>query len=177
MLQFPRWKVDVTVGGDVVKTFYETATTSAAAIAKAKHKMRGAVSSAGAFKFKATEAGEPERHHATKKSPAQLQREIDEALAKPGVRSSSDRAAELIANYPSWVSSYSNEDFDRKQHLAQQLTDIDRQEGRPAPRVGYSTERFKQAERAVRDANRHSEAFQSRHGWQAGKAARSKGGR
>jgi len=81
MLQFPRWKVDVTVGGDVVKTLYETATTSAAAIAKAKHKMRGAVSSAGAFKFKATETGEPEHHHATKKSAAQLQREIDEMLA------------------------------------------------------------------------------------------------
>jgi hypothetical protein len=70
MLQFPRWKVDVTVGGNVVKTFYETATTSAAALAKAKHKMRGAVSSAGAFKFKATkaEAGESARRHATKKS-------------------------------------------------------------------------------------------------------------
>jgi hypothetical protein len=73
--------VDVTVGGDVVKTLYETATTSAAAIAKAKHKMRGAVSSAGAFKFKATETGEPEHQHATKKSAAQLQHEIDEALA------------------------------------------------------------------------------------------------
>lgn len=83
MLQFPRWKVDVTVGGDVVKTFYETATTSAAAIAKAKHKMRGAVSSAGAFKFKAAKvkAGEPKQHHATKKkSPTQLDREIAEAL-------------------------------------------------------------------------------------------------
>ena len=54
MLQFPRWKVDVTVGGDLVKTVYETATTSKAAIGKAKHKLRGAVSSAGAFKFKAT---------------------------------------------------------------------------------------------------------------------------
>lgn len=69
MLQFPRWKVDVTVGGDLVKTFRETATTSAAAIAKAKHKMRGAVSSAGAFKFKATREEEPARHHATKKKP------------------------------------------------------------------------------------------------------------
>ena len=77
MLEFPRWKVDVTVGGDVVKTFHETATTSAAAIAKAKHKMRGAVSSAGAFKFKATkvEAGKPERHHATKAAP-KSQREM-----------------------------------------------------------------------------------------------------
>lgn len=87
MLQFPRWRVDVTVGGDLVKTFYETATTSAAAIAKAKHKMRGAVSSAGAFRFKATKAeGESKSQHATKKkSPSQLQREIDEVLAKkPG---------------------------------------------------------------------------------------------
>jgi len=106
-LQFPRWRVDVTVGGDLVKTFYETATTAAAAIGKAKHKMRGAVSSAGAFKFKATAAeadplkrdlekeflaGAPMpvfdkprggRSHSTKKSPAQLQREIDEVLAKP----------------------------------------------------------------------------------------------
>ena len=82
MLQFPRWRVDVTVGGDVVKTFYETATTSTAAIAKAKHKMRGAVSSAGTFRFKAMKADEPSGHHATKKkSPAQLQREIDETLA------------------------------------------------------------------------------------------------
>lgn len=72
MMQFPRWRVDVTVGGDLVKTLYETATTPAAAIAKAKHKLRGAVSSAGAFKFKASkvEAGEPEHRHATKKSPA-----------------------------------------------------------------------------------------------------------
>lgn len=85
MLQFPRWKVDVTVGGDVVKTFYETATTSAAAVAKAKHKMRGAVSSAGAFKFKATKADAgAARHHATKKSRAQLDREIAEALSKSG---------------------------------------------------------------------------------------------
>ena len=71
MLQIPRWKVDVTVDGDLVKTLYETATTSKAAIAKAKHKLRGAVSSAGAFKFKTAKvAGEPARHHATKKNAA-----------------------------------------------------------------------------------------------------------
>jgi ribosomal protein S21 len=64
MPQFPRWKVDVTVGGEIVRTFYETATTAAAAIAKAKRKLRGAVSSAGAFKFSATMAGTT---HATKK--------------------------------------------------------------------------------------------------------------
>lgn len=169
MLQFPRWKVDVTVGNNLVKTTYETATTPAAAIAKAKHKLRGAVSSAGKFKFKATKvvAGDTERHYATKnKSPAQLDRDIAEVLAKPG-GVSSDRAAKLIANYPSWMSSYSNEDFDRAQQLAQQLTDIDRQEGRPAPRVGYSSERIKEAKRVVRDANRYSEAWQSRHGWKA----------
>lgn len=65
MLEFPRWKVDVTVDGDVVKTFYEIATTAAAAIAKAKYKMRGAVSSAGAFRFKASRA-DAATHHATK---------------------------------------------------------------------------------------------------------------
>jgi hypothetical protein len=85
MLQFPRWKVDVTVEGVPVetfqKTFYETATTAAAAIGKAKHKMRGAVSSAGAFKFKASKADEPSGHATKKKSPAQLQREIDGFLA------------------------------------------------------------------------------------------------
>ena len=54
------------------KTFYETATTSKAAVAKAKHKMRGAVSSAGAFKFKASKVDEPSDHATkkTKKSPA-----------------------------------------------------------------------------------------------------------
>ena len=67
MLKFPRWRVDVTVGDDLVKTFYETATTSKAAIAKAKNKMRGAVSSAGAFKFKGTRVKEDE-DHATKRS-------------------------------------------------------------------------------------------------------------
>ena len=81
MLHFPRWRVDVTVGSDLVKTFYETATTKASAIGKAKHKMRGAVSNAGPFKFKAgREGGEPKRAHSTKKPPAQLDREIAEAL-------------------------------------------------------------------------------------------------
>lgn len=88
MLQFPRWRVDVTVGGNLVKTLYETATTAAAAIGKAKHKMRGAVSSAGAFKFKAARV-ETENAHATKKSPAQLQREIDETLTRATKKRSS----------------------------------------------------------------------------------------
>lgn len=84
MMQFPHWRVDVAVDGNVVKTFYETATTPAAAISKAKHKMRGAVSNAGAFKFKVTKAeASTQRNHASKKSPAQLQREIDGVLAQP----------------------------------------------------------------------------------------------
>src|SRR5271154_696320 len=66
MLQFPRWKVDVTVGRDLVKTLYETATTSKAAIAKAKHKLRGAGASAGAFKFKAAKVDA--KDHATKRN-------------------------------------------------------------------------------------------------------------
>jgi len=94
-MQFPRWTVDVTVGGNIVKTFHETATTSAAAIAKAKHKMRGAVSNAGAFKFKATQGDKPERHHATKKSPAQLNREISEALSKQPGSSSKPRVLKI----------------------------------------------------------------------------------
>lgn len=171
MLQFPRWRVDVTVGGDLVKTFYETATTSAAAIGKAKHKMRGAVSSAGAFKFKATkvEAGEPARHHATKKkSPAQLQREIDEVLAKPSGSARDQQLAEAIDSgsreraaelYGVWTSQYSNEDRDRVSGLAGRLTDIDRQEGRASPPVGSSRLRLDQAEQVVRDANSYG-AFQ-----------------
>ena len=142
MLQFPRWRVDVTVGGDLVKTTYEAATTSKAAIAKAKHKLRGAVSSAGAFKFKATrvEAGEPEQKHATKKAAAQLDREITEALSQSG------------SKYPRWRASYSNDEFDRAQDLATRLTNADRAQGRPAPRHGYSTERFQEATRIVRAA-------------------------
>jgi len=46
------------VAGDLVRTFHETATTAEAAIAKAKYKLKGAVSNAGPFKFRAT----PERH-------------------------------------------------------------------------------------------------------------------
>ena len=69
MLQFPRWRVDVTVGGDLLRTFYETATTAKAAIGKAKHKMRGAVSNAGAFKFTAKkDATGTSTSHATKYS-------------------------------------------------------------------------------------------------------------
>ena len=47
-----------------------------------------------------------------------------------------DRAADLIASYGTWTSSYSNEDFDRTQSLANRLTALDREEGRPAPAVG-----------------------------------------
>jgi hypothetical protein len=95
-----------------------------------------------------------------KKSHAQIKREVDEILAvKPRSLASvsRDRAAELIAGYGTWKSTYSNEDFDRAQHLAQELTDIDRQEGRAAPRWGYSTERFRQASQVVKDANLYGE--------------------
>lgn len=101
MLQFPRWRVDVTVGGDVVKTFHETATTAEAAIGKAKHKMRGAVSNAGPFKFKAVraDAGAPARGHAVKKSPAQLDREINEILSR-GPRTHHARKATAARSAP-----------------------------------------------------------------------------
>ena len=56
-MKFPYWKVLVTVEGSIVATRYEVGSTSTAAIAKAKHKLRGASSSAGAFKFKAKLAG------------------------------------------------------------------------------------------------------------------------
>lgn len=95
MLQFPRWKVDVTVGRDLVKTLYETATTSKAAIDKAKHKLRGAVSSAGTFKFKATKADE--KNHATKKSPQQLDREIAEALGHTSRGHATRRSGESLS--------------------------------------------------------------------------------
>ncbi|HSX22282.1 MAG TPA: hypothetical protein VLE97_05855 [Gaiellaceae bacterium] len=96
MLRFPRWRVEVKVDGNVVKTFQETATTGEAAINKAKHKMRGAVSSADAFRFTAKKLPDDEgAQHATRrrKSPAQLDREIAEALsgAKHGAARTSER--------------------------------------------------------------------------------------
>ena len=122
MLQFPRWRVDVTVGGDLVKTFYETATTSAAAIAKAKHKMRGAVSNAGAFKFKAAkDAGEAKsRHAAKKKSPAQLDADIAEAMSGTVKCPSPDhplypelRRIRQVAHDTSWAASQLAQDAER----------------------------------------------------------------
>ncbi len=99
------------------------------------------------------------------KSPAQLDREITEALSGRTRRSShatrSDRAAELIANYGTWTSSYSNEDRDRTVGLANRLTAIDREAGRAAPPVGYSKQRYAQAERVVEDANRYGKKQQS----------------
>jgi hypothetical protein len=111
MLQFPRWRVDVTVDGDVVKTFQETATTAKAAIGKAKHKMRGAVSNAGPFKFKAVraDASETARGHAVKKSPAQLDREINEILGR-GPRTHHARKA--TAARPAPLSGQSSAGFD-----------------------------------------------------------------
>lgn len=88
MLKFSRWRVDVTVDGDLVKTFYETATTSKAAIDKAKHKLRGAVSNAGAFEFKSTRVEEGREHHAAKKT-AQIARG-PRTLVKAYVRTYSD---------------------------------------------------------------------------------------
>jgi hypothetical protein len=64
-MEFPRWKVDVSVGGEVLNTYYETATTKEAAIAKVKRKYRGAVSNVGAFKFTA-HRDDGSNAHATK---------------------------------------------------------------------------------------------------------------
>ena len=48
-------------------------------------------------------------------------------------------------NYPPRWSSYSNEDFDFKQHKAFALADKARAEGRPAPAVGYLPEHWEEA--------------------------------
>ena len=71
-----------------------------------------------------------------------------------------DRAADLIENYGKWESRYSNEDLDRAQGLAIRLTDIDREEGRDAPPVGFSAKRFAQAKQVVSDANLYGEKQQ-----------------
>jgi len=49
---------------------------------------------------------------------------------------------------------YSNQDFDEKQHRAQKLTDDDRAAGRPAPQYGYSKENFQRAEDEYKEALR-----------------------
>ena len=99
-----------------------------------------------------------------KKSPAQLDSEIARALASrtrhPSHATKHDRAADLIANYGTWTSSYSNEDLDRAQGLANRLTAIDREEGRAAPPVGFSAKRYEQAKQVVSDANRYGEKQQ-----------------
>jgi hypothetical protein len=56
-------------------------------------------------------------------------------------------------DYPNWEARYANEDFDRAQALAGDLTDMDRHAGRTS-KVGYSAERFNEANRIVRQANR-----------------------
>lgn len=96
-----------------------------------------------------------------KRSPAQLDREIAEALARPHHATKPDRIAELIANYGTWQSTYSNEDFDRISSLASRLTDVDREEGRPAPPVGFSKERYELAKQVVRDTNLWGEKQQA----------------
>lgn len=59
-----------------------------------------------------------------------------------------------MTNYPAWTATRSNEDFDRAQQLANELTEADRQAGNPAPTHGYSLERFEQARQIVRNAQR-----------------------
>jgi len=61
---------------------------------------------------------------------------------------------------PGWICSYSNEGFDMAQSLAYRLTDMDRAAGRPAPPFGYSRERFREAEAAVREADLYGAAKQ-----------------
>jgi len=72
-----------------------------------------------------------------------------------------DRADDLIASYGTWTQSYSNEDRDRAQGLANRLTEIDREEGRSAPPVGFSKARYAQAQQVVEDANRYGAKQQS----------------
>ena len=84
------------------------------------------------------------------KTAAQLNREIAESLATV----ESPRIKQLTDGYPRWAQSYSNEDMDRYQSLAARLTDIDRAEGRPAPAVGYSKERYTLAKKVVDSQNR-----------------------
>lgn len=45
--------------------------------------------------------------------------------------------------------SYSNENFDRAQRIAFELTDADRMAGRPAPAVGYSAANFEKAKKLL----------------------------
>ena len=81
-----------------------------------------------------------------------------------------NRADDLIANYGTWTSSYSNEDLDRASSLANRLTDIDRQEGHAAPPVGFSKQRYEQAKRVVADANNYGEKQQKLRAGRSGTA-------
>lgn len=60
-----------------------------------------------------------------------------------------------LLNYAPWTAKYSDEQFDRAQQLAIELTDFDRKSGADAPAFGYSAERYKQAAQVVRQANRY----------------------
>ena len=60
----------------------------------------------------------------------------------------------LAANYPAWRHRYSNEDFDRAQGLATQMTNADRAAGLPAPAYGCGETNWKLAEAAVKAAQR-----------------------
>jgi hypothetical protein len=99
----------------------------------------------------------PHTHGIRRKTAAQLGREVDAFLADQGSGGASDRVAEIVASYRPWESTYSNEDSDRAVSLALRLTDVDREEGRPAPPAGFSEERYEQARQVVRDANLYGE--------------------
>lgn len=60
----------------------------------------------------------------------------------------------MTTTYKTWTQKYSNEDFDRAQSLAYELTDADRKAGRPAPAAGYSAANFDKARAIVLEAKR-----------------------
>jgi len=61
----------------------------------------------------------------------------------------------LRSDYPRWISTHSNEAFDRAQALANELTELDRRAGKIAPPYGYSMSRFKEAEKLVNESNQY----------------------
>ena len=61
---------------------------------------------------------------------------------------------QLQASLKGFVPCYSYEEFDRAQQIAFQLTDIDRANGVPTERFGYSLENFDLAEKWIREARR-----------------------
>lgn len=62
--------------------------------------------------------------------------------------------------YAPWISSYSNEDFDRAQRLSYELGDEERAAGKTdGPSFGCSKETRERAEKIVLSANRYAENF------------------